>query len=101
MEIIKVGLGERAYEIVIGCGARSFAAELTGRRNFLVTDSRIAGLWGKWAERRFRRPDGSNSPPANRAKPRKPSSPSAAAPPNSASTARRGSSRWAAEWSAT
>ncbi len=51
MEIIKVGLGDRAYEIVIGCGARSFAAELTGRRNFLVTDSSVAKLWGKWADK--------------------------------------------------
>jgi len=50
MEHIKVGLGKRAYEIVIGRGVRSLAAELTGRRNFLVTDSEVEKRWGKWAE---------------------------------------------------
>ena len=49
MERIQVGLGDRAYEIVIGPGARALAADLTGRRNFLVTDSRVAELWGSWA----------------------------------------------------
>ena len=48
-ETIRVGLGERAYDIVIGRGVRALAAELTGRRNFLVTDSRVSELWGGWA----------------------------------------------------
>ena len=48
-ETIRVGLGERAYDIVIGSGVRALAAELTGRRNFLVTDSRVSELWGAWA----------------------------------------------------
>ena len=50
MDTIRVGLGERAYDIVIGRGARALAAELTGRRNFLVTDSRVAETWGGWAK---------------------------------------------------
>ncbi len=45
MKTITVGLGERAYDIIIGRGARSLAAELTTRRNFLVTDSHVAKLW--------------------------------------------------------
>ena len=49
MERIQVGLGDRAYEIVIGPGARALAADLTGQRNFLVTDTRVAELWGSWA----------------------------------------------------
>ena len=48
-ETIRVGLGERAYDLVIGRGVRALAAEVTGRRNFLVTDSRVSELWGGWA----------------------------------------------------
>lgn len=66
-ETIRVGLGERAYDIVIGSGVRALAAELTGRRNFLVTDSRVSELWGGWAEKgipqdgRFEFPAGEQS----------------------------------------
>lgn len=66
-ETIRVGLGERAYDIVIGSGVRALAAELTGRRNFLVTDSRVSELWGAWAretvpqEGRFEFPAGEQS----------------------------------------
>lgn len=37
-EVVRVGLGERAYDIVIGSGVRERAAELQGRL-FPVTDS--------------------------------------------------------------
>lgn len=51
-EVIRVGLGERAYDIVIGSGVRERAAELQGRL-FLVTDSRVKELYGGWAAARF------------------------------------------------
>ena len=44
-EVIRVGLGGRAYDIVIGSGVRERAAELDGRL-FPVTDSRVEELYG-------------------------------------------------------
>ncbi len=51
-EVVRVGLGERAYDIVIGSGVRERAAEL-GAGLFLVTDSRVEELYGAWAKQAF------------------------------------------------
>lgn len=51
-EVIRVGLGGRAYDIVIGSGVRERAAELDGRL-FPVTDSRVKELYGDWLSRSF------------------------------------------------
>ena len=51
-EVVRVGLGERAYDIVIGSGVRERAAELQGRL-FPVTDSRVKELYGSWLESCF------------------------------------------------
>ncbi|MDR0933285.1 MAG: 3-dehydroquinate synthase [Victivallales bacterium] len=50
MDKIRVGLGERAYDIVIGKGASDLAANLTDRANFFVTDSTVAKIWGARAK---------------------------------------------------
>ncbi len=51
-EVVRVGLGERAYDVVIGSGVRERAAELQGRL-FPVTDSRVEELYGEWAKACF------------------------------------------------
>ena len=51
-EVVRVGLGERAYDIVIGSGVRERAAELQGRL-FPVTDSRVEELYGSWLKSCF------------------------------------------------
>ena len=48
MEKIRVGLGARAYDILIGAGARSLARSSDGIRRMAVTDSNVAALYGAW-----------------------------------------------------
>ena len=48
MEKIRVGLGERAYEILIGSGVRNLAAAPDGVRRMVVTDSNVAAFCGEW-----------------------------------------------------
>ena len=48
-EMVRVGLGGRSYDIVIGAGAREEARRLEGRF-FAVTDSRVAERYGDWID---------------------------------------------------
>ena len=66
MEKIRVGLGERAYDILIGSGVRNLAAAPDGVRRMVVTDSNVAALYGGWldtlgASERFVFPAGEES----------------------------------------
>ena len=66
MEKIRVGLGERAYDILIGSGVRNLAAAPDGVRRMVVTDSNVAALCGGWldtlgASERFVFPAGEES----------------------------------------
>ncbi len=50
MEKIRVGLGERAYDILIGSGVRNLAAAPDGVRRMIVTDSNVDSLYREWMD---------------------------------------------------
>lgn len=53
MEKVTVGLGERAYDILIAPGIREQLAKLEGD-HFLMVDTNVSALYGEWAIRAIR-----------------------------------------------
>lgn len=50
VETVRVGLEERAYDILIGSGVRERAAELAYGRLLTVTDSEVDERYGEWID---------------------------------------------------
>ena len=50
VETVRVGLEERAYDILIGSGVRERAAELAHGRLLTVTDSEVDERYGEWID---------------------------------------------------